>query len=67
MLRAKARSKPMRGFIHGSCHAPGDGWWRGMMALRWTVGKWAIEKSAIDKAGSQGLIRPMMDFRGVAS
>ena len=40
-------------------------WWRGMMALRWTVGKWAIEKSAIDKAGSQGLIRPMTDFHGV--
>jgi hypothetical protein len=38
-----------------------------MMALRWTVGKWAIEKSAIDKPGSQGSIRPMMDFRGVFS
>jgi hypothetical protein len=31
-----------------------------MMALRWT-----IDKSAMDQAGSQGLIQPMPDFHAV--
>jgi hypothetical protein len=30
-----------------------------MMALRWAIDKWAI-----DKAGSQGLIQPLTDFHG---